>query len=568
VLTRELQAPATGDRSSTVRTESIGGGPLTVAMLQGDTPRAWYAPRPSGAAGWRERIAKTRARFAGSEWLDELLPAIEPTGLARDRLFRAAEHGVVVTTGQQPGLFGGPMYTWTKAIGALALADALEKACGIPVAPLFWAATDDADFAESSTTWIPVPGGVEALTSLPIAAPGTLLAAAPMGNLAGPLGRLVDAAGSAPFVAALAAVRSAYESGPTAPGLDGSTGRQRAEGTVTAGSAFIDLLRQILEPLGVSVLDSSHFAVRRRAFPVLDRALERAPAIADALKEREAEIIAAGYSAQVSTVPGLSLVFEWTGGDGPGAAGRVEEVGPAPIGVSKTRVPINRARDLRARARPGMLSHNVLLRPVVEEAIVPTVAYLGGPSELAYFAQSSAVAECLEMPELMALPRWSCTIIERSTAELMGRYGVTLEELHLAHGAEGRVARETLPARLRDALDELAASVERAADAIGSADTSGLVSPAVIVGARAQLQHRVARLERRVVAAAKRNAVSAMRDLATLRGILYPNGARQERVLNFIPFLARGGRELLEAMQSEASSHASSLVGGGSSALG
>jgi uncharacterized protein YllA (UPF0747 family) len=332
----------------------------------------------------------------------------------------------------------------------------------------------------------------------------------------------------------------------------------------------VDLLRQILEPLGVSVLDSSHFAVRRRAFPVLARALERAPAIAEALKERDREITAGGYSAQVSTVPGLSLVFEWTGGEGDdeGSSARLEEVGPAPIGVSKTRVPINRARDLRARARPGMLSHNVLLRPVVEEAIVPTVAYLGGPSELAYFAQSSAVAECLEMPELMALPRWSCTIIERSTAELMARYGVTIEELHLAHGPEGRVARETLPARLRDALDELAASVERASDAIASADSSGLVSPAVIVGARAQLQHRVGRLERRVVAAAKRTAVSAMRDLATLRGVLYPNGARQERVLNFIPFLARGGKELLEAMQSEASFHSSSLVGGGSSALG
>jgi uncharacterized protein YllA (UPF0747 family) len=456
------------------------------------------------------------------------------------------------------------MYTWTKAIGALAFADALEKACGLPVAPLFWAATDDADFAESSTTWISIAGGVEALTAMPVAAAGTLLAAAPMGNLAAPMGQLIDAAGSAPFVAALDAVRASYQTGQSGPSArDGSTGRPGVDETVTAGGAFVELLRRILAPLGVSVLDSAHFAVRRRAFPVLARALERAPAVADALLTRERAINAAGYNTQVSTVPGLSLVFEWTGGDG-----AVDADGPAPIGVSKMRVPISGARDLRERVRPGMLSHNVLLRPVVERILVPTVAYLGGPSELAYFAQSSAVAECLEVPELLALPRWSCTIIEPSTAELMARYRVTLAELHHAHGPEGRVARESLPARLRDALDELAASVERAADAIAAADASGLVSPAVIVGARAQLRHRVDRLERRVVAAAKRAARSAMRDLATLRGALYPNGARQERVLNFIPFLARGGPELLDAMRLEASLHASALVGGEPSALG
>jgi uncharacterized protein YllA (UPF0747 family) len=327
----------------------------------------------------------------------------------------------------------------------------------------------------------------------------------------------------------------------------------------------VDLLRQVLAPLGISVLDSAHFAVRRRAFPVLVRALERAPAIAEALRSREAAIKAAGYSAQVSTVPGLSLVFEWSGGTEP-----VETNGPAPVGVSKTRVPISGARDLAIRARPGELSHNVLLRPVVERAMVPTVAYLAGPSELAYFAQSSAVADCLEVPAPLALPRWSCTLIEPAAAALMARYGITPSELHRAHGPEGRVARETLPPRLRDALDELAATVERSTDAIAAADGSSLVTPAVIGGARAQLRHRVARLERRFVAAAKRSAGSAMRDVATLRGALFPNGSRQERVLNFIPFLARGGPELLDAMQTEAARHASNLVGGGgdSSALG
>ena len=209
---QEERAAIAGNRTS-VLTEPLGGGPLTAAAVGGDAPAGWYPVHPRGVGAWREQIAATRARFGGAGWLQELMPAIQPTGPARERLLRAAEHGVVVTSGQQPGLFGGPMYTWTKAIGILALADALERACGVPVAPLFWAATDDADFAESSTTWVSVPGGVEALCSLPEAPAGTLLAAAPMGDLSVQLGRLIDAAGSAPYAAALDAVRAAYGAG-------------------------------------------------------------------------------------------------------------------------------------------------------------------------------------------------------------------------------------------------------------------------------------------------------------------------------------------------------------------
>ena len=95
----------------------------------------------------------------------------------------------------------------------------------------------------------------------------------------------------------------------------------------------------------------------------------------------------------------------------------------------------------------------------------------------------------------------------------------------------------------------------------------GLVSPAAIEGARVHLRHRVARLERRYRAAAKQAATAMMTDVATVRGALRPNGTPQERALNFIPFLARGGPALVEAMRAQAARHASALVGGGSSAI-
>jgi bacillithiol synthase len=543
-----------------VRTDALGGGPLAAAALGGTAPAGWYADCPHDPRAWTARIERVRAETGTDGWLDALWPAIEADGAAATRIRRAAAAGVVITTGQQPGLFGGPIYTWSKAVGVLALADALERATGVPVAPIFWAATDDTDFAEASTTWVSVRGGALPLTAALAAVTGTVLAAAPFGDLTEELGGLATASGSAPYAQVLTAVRAAY--------TDAGAGRS----PVTAGAAYVALLRRVLSPLGIAVIDASHAAVRRRAFPILVRALQRDAAVASALAARNRDITDHGYTPQVSDVAELSLVFEWstagaTDGATDGATNASLDEGPAPIGATKTRIPRGRAPQAADRARPGMLSGNVLLRPVVERSILPTVAYLGGPGELAYFAQATAVADALELPQPLAVPRWACTLIEPATAALMTRYGLSEEELQDAHGPERRLAREVLRSPLRDALDAVRAAVDRGIDAVASADTDGLVPAAAIEGARVHLRHRLARLERRYLAAAKHTDVTTMVDVATVRGALRPNGERQERTLNFVPFLARGGPALLDAMGREAARHASELVGGGSSAI-
>jgi bacillithiol synthase len=547
-----MTAPSTAP--TIVRTVSLGGAPLTAAAVDGSAPAHWYVPRPSEPRAWAARIEQVRHEARAADWLGALWPAIAAEGLAAERLRNAAAHGVVVTTGQQPGLFGGPIYTWSKAIGVLALADAIERASGVPVAPVFWAATDDTDFAEASTTWIASRGGATALTALPAAEAGTVLAGAPLGDLSAPLESLAAAAGSAPYAEAMDAVRAAYATSGRAP--------------VTAGRAYVALLRRVLEPLGIAVLDASHAAVRAAAMPILVRALERADAVAAALAERSREIEAAGYSPQVSDMAALSLVFEWSGLDRPAAGDRsAAPDGAAPVGVTKIRVPLKQAPEVAARALPGALSANVLLRPVVERSILPTVAYLGGPGELAYFAQTTAVASTLQLPLPLAVPRWSCSLLEPAIAALMDRHGITEEELRDAHGPEGRLARAALPAAIRDALAALRTAVDGGIDAIVSADATGLVSPEAIEGTRIHLRHRVERLERRYAAEAKQAAAATMTDVATIRGALRPNGIEQERALNFIPFLARGGPALVDAMRREAAHHAGALVGGASSAI-
>jgi uncharacterized protein YllA (UPF0747 family) len=122
-----------------VRTEPLGAAPLARAAIDGQRGD-WYPGIPSSEQAWKSRAEAVRASSA-REWLDAIRPALSASGAAGERLARvAAGRGVVVTTGQQPGLFGGPIYTWSKALTALALADEIEAVTGIPAAPVFWGA--------------------------------------------------------------------------------------------------------------------------------------------------------------------------------------------------------------------------------------------------------------------------------------------------------------------------------------------------------------------------------------------------------------------------------------------
>jgi len=511
-----------------VRTEPLGGGELTRLALSGSAPADWYPPAPRGAGEWRRRADGVAAGGPSSPgWLHALAPAIDARGAAAERLERCArDGGVLVTTGQQPGLFGGPIYTWSKAVSALALADAIENATGVPTAPLFWAATDDADFAEASWTMVAVRGGVEML-QMPRTGSGELpMARTPLGDVSRLLEQLQLGAGSAAYAGALDAVRAAYAPGDT------------------VGGAYVALLRDLLSPLGIAVLDASHPAAATAALPHLRLALAHAAEVAHALAVREREMAAHGLEPQVAAVEGLSLVFA-TGADG------------------KRRIPIAEAVDAGGGGPRGTLSPNVLLRPVVERAILPSAAYVAGPGELAYFAQVSAVADALQMARPLAVPRWSATIIEPHVARILARHALTPDDFRRPDAVETRLARAAIPPPVAATLDELRAAVTALTLRLESSD--GAAPPAVpgtvVEGARRQLLHRIDRLERRYVAAAKRREVELMTELATARGALFPRGKRQERALNFIPLLARYGPPLLDMMRARAASEMAAVAG-------
>ena len=511
-----------------VTSRPLGGSKLGRAAASGELPATWLPPRPSSAAEWRARVEEIRQDAATTGWLEMLAPALDASGAARERLERSARgHGVVVTTGQQPGLFGGPIYTWSKALSALAFADALEKASGVSVAPIFWAATDDADYEEARSTLVAIAGGVHELNLPDSTRSGLPMSDVPLGDVIPLLASLSSGAGSAANSAVLDLVRAAY-----------------ADRTQTVGGAYVRLLRSVLEPLGIAVLDASHTALRRAMHPLMTTALEKRSTIADALDTRTGEIRSAGFEPQVDLVRKLTLVSLTTR-------------------EAKDRVPDDRAEEVARSAEAGSLGPTVLLRPVAERTILPTVAYLAGPGEIAYFAQTSAVAVALGAANPLALPRWSCTIVEPHIARILDRHRIAADDLAHESAVESRLARDAMPDGLRRSLDELRRSVDKSIDKVTESavlDDVPLVDGRVPEGARIAIDHRIDRLERRLVSALARRATATARDVATARAALYPRGKPQERALNFIPLLARQGPPLLDAMLAEASLHAASLV--------
>ncbi len=505
---------------------NLGGSELARRALEGGLPE-WYLPRPAGEAAWTAIADATSAEFIGRRWLPDLLPALQPSGAAAERLRAAAnDNGVVITGGQQPGLFGGPLYVLNKAMTMLELADAVQIATNRPVAPVFWAATDDADFVEASHIGVVRRGRLDTLTMAPPDVTGRSMSKTPLGDVSEQLARLEEACGSAPAAGALEAVRLAYTT------------------SASVGSAYLLLLRSLLEPLGIAVLDASHSAVRAAGHKTAQRALDRAEAVAHALVTRSKDIASAGFHAQVADVPNLSLVFE-----------TLDD-------ATRRRVPISTAPSVAASSPSERLGPNVLLRPVMERQILPTVCYVGGPGEVAYFAQVSAVARALDFAVPRIVPRWSGTLIESQIDTTLDRLGAGIADFADPHAMETMVARKAVSPGIRDSIAELRVTLDNISNQLrGDAQTSDALSRSIGT-MRAVVENRLTRLERRYAAAIKQAGTDDLRDVAFVRATLYPGGDPQERVLSYVPFLARYGSSAVDAIRVEARKHVAGVIDG------
>ena len=463
-------------------------------------------------------------------------------------LARLAEPGAfVITTGQQPGLFTGPLYTIYKALSTAALARVLERQWGRPVVPVFWVAGDDHDFAEASqVSWISGEGGLvtAALPPRPPEAPLT-----PMYRQ--PLGPEVEI-----ILESLAADLGASEFRDAT--LDWLRRHYPPQATV-AGS-FGAALAELLAPVGVAVLDSTHSTVKRAAARHLVRALGLARELDRDLGHRAEELRLSGFDPGVPVGDGATLVML------EGSQGRdrlVIDNGGFMTRRGRERFDLGALQSIAA-TEPQRLSPNVLLRPVVESALLPTVAYLAGPGELRYLALTPPVYERMRVPRQPALPRWSGILVEPKVERVLQKFGIELEDLLAPAGAlEAKLVRSQLPEDAVRAIDQLRVGLETGYESLGRSATE--IDPTLarpVQGAKNQGLAGVNDIERKLLQHLKRRQEIELGQLTKARVMVQPDNKLQERVLTVAPFLARYGPSLvLELSEAIEGWYASALEG-------
>lgn len=460
-----------------------------------------------------------------------LADAIVPSPAREAALGRLREPGAfVVTTGQQPGLLTGPLYTIHKALSAAALARVLERQWQRPVVPVFWVAGDDHDFAEASrVSWISGDGRVTSASLPPRPADAPLT---PMYRQ--PLGPEIDG-----VLATLAADL------PPSEFRDGTLDwlRRHYRPSATIAASFAGALAELLAPLGIAVLDSTHPAVKRAAARHLVRALGLARELDRDLDQRADELHSGGADSGVTVGDGASLVML------EGQVGRdrlVVSDGGFMTRRGRERIELAELQRIAA-AEPERLSPNVLLRPVIESALLPTVAYLAGPGELRYLALTPPIYERMRIPRQLMLPRWSGIVVEPRVDRVLQKFNIELEDLLGPPGVlEARLVRSQLPDEAVREIAELRSAIESGYENLGRSATE--IDPTLVravQGSKNQALSGVHDIERKLVQHLKKRQEVELAQITKARAIVLPENKSQERVLTVAPFLARYGPSLM-----------------------
>lgn len=458
-------------------------------------------------------------------------------------LERLRKGAAAVVTGQQVGLFGGPAFAIYKALTTIKLAEE-ATAQGVDCVPVFWLATYDHDLAEINHVSIP---GTEGTLHL-LETPSHSIAGAPVSNVR--LGEelrpvLEQAAALLGDSEATQLLRESYRAGEN------------------LGTAFARLFARLFAEWGVILLDASDSELHRLAEPLYKTVVERADELAHALLARGEALEAAGYHQQVKVTESSVLLFTLQDGARTpihrrGQGNTAEFI----IGDGGGGERISQADLLRAiSSNPEQFSPNVLLRPVVQDYLLPTLAYTGGSAEAAYFAQAGAVYELLLHRVTPMVPRFSATTVEPKIQRLLERHAIALPAVFRGPDAlRQELGEHNLPQELQAAFDQtnksLEANLATIREKLAKLDRT-LVDAAQT--ASSKMHYQLERLHTQAARAELQKVEVMARHAENLSQALYPNKSLQEREIGGIYFVVRYGRDFLrqvhDAIQPDCHDH-------------
>jgi bacillithiol biosynthesis cysteine-adding enzyme BshC len=448
------------------------------------------------------------------------------SGKTLENVARLRTGASAVVTGQQVGLFGGPLFAIFKALTAVRLANEASQA-GIDCVPVFWLATEDHDLEEVNQASIPGPDFSLQKLTVPIHG----IPDAPVGSVQ--FGRDVEAA-----VQAVAELLGPSEISDFI--------RESYRPNETFGGAFARLFSRLFADWGVILLDAADPELHALAEPIYRGAVEHAAELDEALLNRGKALEAAGYHQQVKVTPSSTLLFILRDGARVPVHRRVDGKGTAEFLIGQKQLS---QADLLSRVAgsPQDFSGNALLRPVIQDYLLPTLAYTGGSAEVAYFTQAAVVYEKLLGRVTPIVPRFSATIVESKPKTLLERYGLRFTDLF--QGPENlreMMAARTLPEELQSAFDQAETSMEKSLAKIR--DGLARLDPTLVdsaSNAASKMQYQLAQLRAKAARAELRHTEVLTRKADVLSSLLYPSKALQERAIAGIYFVARHGKEFL-----------------------
>ncbi|MEO2159251.1 MAG: bacillithiol biosynthesis cysteine-adding enzyme BshC, partial [bacterium] len=437
-------------------------------------------------------------------------------------------NGLVVTTGQQPGLFGGPLYTLYKALSAIQLANKLEKELDRIVIPVFWVASEDHDWEEVNHTYFINRDDEVVRTALDNEGHrGQAIHKTPMSNeISETIDQVSQSIGETEFRNGyLELFRSYYREG------------------VDLGTALGEVLLEILGPKGLVVLDSNNTVLKSNSMELMMAELQGAPSTERKLRQWSDSLAKAGYDLQVPILDqAVNLFFE--NSEKRERIYRNEDA--FCLRKSDKTLTLGEIEELSENDL-SLLSPNVLLRPIVEASILPVVSYVAGPGELAYYAQLKPLYETHGATMPILFPRHSVTLVEAKVQRKMSRLGLSLKDCERSSQdifssiAKGRISEsiniviEKLKTQIMECSDELIGHVNELDPTLeGSVRKSRNTALGNIDG-----------VNQKIIRSFKRKNAETLKQVDSIRSHLFPNGKRQERVLNPFFYLARYGEQFI-----------------------
>ncbi|HET9792088.1 MAG TPA: bacillithiol biosynthesis cysteine-adding enzyme BshC [Candidatus Angelobacter sp.] len=476
---------------------------------------AFYSRPPQIDQWWRDEIAKIQypaeRRQAVAAILERQNLGFGASDKALANIQRLREGAPVVVTGQQVGLFGGPLFCVLKALSAAMHA---EKAGAVPV---FWLATEDHDYAEISVANLPDADHLKKFSVNVQHKEG-----APVGTIT-----FDDE-----ITAAVKQVEALFGNSEVAELLAASYAKGE-----NFGSAFARFYAKVLGDLGIVLLNPSDPELHRIAKPLFKSALEHAEEINDALLQRGKELEAAGYHAQVKVTTSHTLCFFIQ--DGVRTPIRIED-GAFLIAEQK----LTRKEIVEEAERcPEKFSANVLLRPLTQDYLLPTLCYIGGPAEVAYFAQIETVYRKLAKRVTPVMPRIFATIVEPRQAKLLDRYGLKLTDIFTSpEKLRETVAAQALPESILKSFDAADHHLEQAIASIQQPlhKLDKTLADAA-EHAASKMRHQIQGLRDKAARAEARKNGELQHHADELSTLLYPNKDLQEREVGAVYFLLKYG---------------------------